>query len=109
MQKTILKKDEFVSEVIRIADRYGFKIENNKRNGLQQIDFGNKKLHAGHLEQLCPDTLILTTKILDLSGLAEAKGKHLSNQQFTPSICRLSTILPVPEISRNEFDFHLPV
>ena len=42
MQKTILKKDEFVNEVIRIEEQHGFKIENNQRNGQQQIDF---KMH----------------------------------------------------------------
>jgi hypothetical protein len=66
MEKPIQNKDEFVNEVIRIAVESGFRIENNRRNGLPQIDFGHKKLHAGHLEQLYPNILSSTAIISDL-------------------------------------------
>ncbi len=63
MEKTILNKNEFIRAVFRIAEKRGFKIESNQRNGLPQIDFGHKKLHAGHLEQLYPKILSSTQKI----------------------------------------------
>jgi len=53
----MLEKTKFVSEVIRVAREQGYKIETNARHGLDQIDFGHKKLHAGHLEELYPAIL----------------------------------------------------
>ena len=53
----MLSKSEYVKEVLRAARRKGYRIETNARNGLEQIDFGNKKLHAGHLADLYPDIL----------------------------------------------------
>ena len=47
---------QFVDKVVGIARKMGFKIETN-RHGLTQIDFGNKKLHAGHLQRLFPKIL----------------------------------------------------
>ena len=41
---------------VRIARQQGFRIETS-RNGQVQIDFGHKKLHAGHLAQLFPEIL----------------------------------------------------
>ena len=66
MGKPMLNKNQFVHEVFRIAEERGFRIENNRRNDLKQIDFGLKKLHAGHLEQLYPTILSPTEKISDL-------------------------------------------
>lgn len=66
MEKLMLNKNQFVQEVFRIAEERGFRIEYNRRNGLKQIDFGHKKLHAGHLEQLYPNILSSTEKISDL-------------------------------------------
>jgi len=53
----MLSKREFINEVIRVAREQGYKIEISARNGMEQIDFGNKKLHAGHLEDLYPAIL----------------------------------------------------
>lgn len=53
----MLSKRAFVCEVIRVARELGYKIEINARNGMEQIDFGNKKLHIGHLENLYPTIL----------------------------------------------------
>lgn len=39
-----------------MSRQMGFKVETN-RDGLSQIDFGNKKLHTGHLERLFPKIL----------------------------------------------------
>jgi hypothetical protein len=66
MEKSIPNKELFINEVFRIAEERGFRIETNQRNGLQQIDFGHKKLHAGHLEQLYPAILTSTEKISNL-------------------------------------------
>lgn len=54
---TVISKDEFIKEVIRIARERGYKIESNTRTGQEQIDFGNKKLHSGHLGDLYPAIL----------------------------------------------------
>ena len=53
----MISKVEYIQDVIHIARKRGYKIESNARNGLEQIDFGNKKLHAGHLAQLYPAIL----------------------------------------------------
>lgn len=58
----MLSKGQFVQEVFRIAEKQGYQIEINK-NGLKQIDFGNKKLHANHIQQLYPDILALTEEL----------------------------------------------
>ena len=58
-----MTKDDFIYEVIRVARKKGYKIETNARNGLEQIDFGSKKLHAGHLEKLYPNILTANTNI----------------------------------------------
>jgi hypothetical protein len=55
-------KAQFVSEVIATARRKGWRIETN-RDGLTQIDFGNKKLHVGHLEAMFPKILDDTASI----------------------------------------------
>jgi hypothetical protein len=53
----MLSKDEFVNEVLRVARERGYTLEYNARNGRRQIDFGHKKLHTGHLEDLYPAIL----------------------------------------------------
>jgi hypothetical protein len=53
----VISKDEFIKEVIRIARERGYKIESSARTGQEQIDFGNKKLHSGHLGDLYPAIL----------------------------------------------------
>ena len=59
----MLNKEQFVREVFRIAEKQGYKIEQNKRIDLKQIDFGHKKLHAGHIQQLYPDILAFTGEL----------------------------------------------
>ncbi|MCK5678090.1 MAG: hypothetical protein KAH72_06410 [Flavobacteriaceae bacterium] len=49
--------NDYIKQVLSIATQQGYKIEVGKRNKLEQIDFGNKKLHAGHLEKLYPRIL----------------------------------------------------
>lgn len=50
-----MTKDEFINAVIAEARRQGYTIEDS-RNG-RQVDFGNKKLHEGHLGLLYPRIL----------------------------------------------------
>jgi len=47
---------QFIDRFIQIARQLGFRIETS-RNGQVQVDFGHKKLHAGHLSRLFPDVL----------------------------------------------------
>lgn len=89
MKKATLDKNQFVNEVFRIAEKRGFRIENNRFNGLPQIDFGHKKLHAGHLKQLYLDILNPTASI---SALIEkvAPGRpctHKPMREIINKIC----------------------
>ncbi len=47
---------QFIDQVVTISRKKGFRIETN-RDGLTQIDFGNKKLHARHLREMFPEIL----------------------------------------------------
>ena len=47
---------QFISRVTDIARNEGYPVALN-RNGQDQIDFGHKKLHSGHLVQLFPRIL----------------------------------------------------
>jgi len=51
-----MNRQQFIDAVVREASKDGYRIETN-RNGQTQIDFGHKKLHAGHLEKLYPAIL----------------------------------------------------
>lgn len=51
-----MDKAQFVNLAIEIARMNGWRIETN-RDGLTQIDFGNKKLHSRHLEAMFPTIL----------------------------------------------------
>jgi len=53
----VISKDQFIKEVMRVAREYGYKIESNSQTGQAQIDFGNKKLHAGHIADIYPAAL----------------------------------------------------
>ncbi len=70
------KKNKFVDAIILIARQKGYIIEIN-RSGLRQIDFGNKKLHEGHLRDLYPDIL---NRDINLRSLIEkvAPGRGCS-------------------------------
>ena len=48
-----MNKTEFANLVVTTARNKGWRIETN-RDGLTQIDFGNKKLHTCHLEAMFP-------------------------------------------------------
>lgn len=59
----MLSKAEFITEVLRVARLQGYTIETNARTGLDQVDFGNKKLHAAHLADLYPEILHQNVRI----------------------------------------------
>jgi len=50
-------QEEFVSDVFRIAQERGYRIETCRGKGYPQIDFGIKKLHAEHIKKLYPNVL----------------------------------------------------
>jgi hypothetical protein len=60
-------EQRFTAMVIQIARQLGYRIELS-RDGRDQIDFGTKKLHAGHLARLFPDAL---TTDVDVARLIE--------------------------------------
>ena len=51
-----MNADQFADRVLNLARVQGFPIKTN-RNGVEQIDFGHKKLHRVHLCGLYPDVL----------------------------------------------------
>jgi hypothetical protein len=53
---TPITKPEYLNRVFQIARSNGYPMEIN-RQGLRQIDFGHKKLHEGHMDQLYPQIL----------------------------------------------------
>ena len=53
----MLNEEEFVKEIFRLARVNGYTVEENIRNGLFQINFGQKKLHAEHLKKMYPHIL----------------------------------------------------
>ncbi|HUM99170.1 MAG: hypothetical protein B7X12_00725 [Halothiobacillus sp. 20-53-49] len=83
-------KEQFITEVIRVASERGYKIESNARTGKGQIDFGNKKLHTGHLSELYPAILSATANI---SSLIEsvAPGRPCSHKPMKEIIEQLKS------------------
>ena len=60
-----MNSTDFVRAVIEIARQHDYRIETN-RDGLTQIDFGNKKLHADHIRRMFPAILEDGANISDL-------------------------------------------
>ncbi len=59
----MISPESFVDHVVRVAKQHGYRIESHARTGEIQIDFGNKKLHAGHLRAMLPGILAKTSQI----------------------------------------------
>jgi hypothetical protein len=78
---------QFVELVIEIARRLGFKIETN-RDGVLQIDFGYKKLHAGHLRKLFPRIL---QKDVNVAKLVEevAPGRPCTHKPMREIVAQI--------------------
>jgi len=51
-----METQQSIALIVETARRKGHRIATN-RDGLQQIDFGHKKLHAGHLRAMLPEIL----------------------------------------------------
>ena len=51
-----MEEQEFVESVFNEARQRGHRVETN-RQGLPQVDFGHKKLHAEHIRRLFPAIL----------------------------------------------------
>lgn len=60
-----MDEQRFIELVVQLSREMGFSAETN-RNGQIQIDFGHKKLHAGHLGRLFPGILEAGVKVPDL-------------------------------------------
>jgi len=60
-----MDRELFIIKVVECARKQGFVIETN-RDGFLQIDFGNKKLHQKHLNELFPEILSSNAKIAKL-------------------------------------------
>jgi hypothetical protein len=66
-----MNQEEYVNKFFEIAKKMGYEIETCKSGtcaGERQIDFGNKKLHAGHVRLLYP--------------VAKDKGVDITNVDF---------------------------
>jgi hypothetical protein len=74
-------KQEFVSDVFRIAKKKGYKIETCRGKGYPQIDFGHKKLHAEHIKALYPNVLEASAHIGKLIERV-APGRPCTHKPF---------------------------
>jgi hypothetical protein len=78
---------KFSNEVVQISRQMGFKIETN-RDGLTQIDFGNKKLHVGHLEKLYPKILAPDADVAKVIE-AVAPGRPCTHKPMKDIVARI--------------------
>lgn len=83
----ISSAEEFVTAVVRIAPDMGYKVETN-RNGILQIAFGNKKLHADHLARLYPEIINLGVNVKDVIEKV-ARGRPCTHKPMRMIIARL--------------------
>lgn len=84
----MILKNNFIQEVLRIAKEQGYIIEISSRNKLEQIDFGNKKLHVGHLEKLYPEILSDDVNIAKLINKA-APGRPCTHKPMREIVKQL--------------------
>ena len=62
-----MDRELFIIKVLECACNQGFVIETN-HDGFLQIDFGNKKLHQKHLNELFPNILnsdVIISKLIE--------------------------------------------
>ncbi len=81
-----MDQETFIKNIIKIAKTHGYQVEESN-NGLQ-IDFGNKKLHEGHLDRLYPDILQPNANINKLID-AVAPGRPCSHKPMREIIAEL--------------------
>ena len=85
-----MNQQEFIDQVVRKARDNGFKVEAN-RNDQVQIDFGHKKLHAGHLAQLFPEILLKDANVAKLIDEV-APGRPCSHKPMREIVEQLAEI-----------------
>jgi hypothetical protein len=73
--------NEFQSDVLRIAEAHGYKIEQRMGTDIPQIDFGHKKLHGKHFRALFPCVLADNANIYELIEIV-APGRPCSHLPF---------------------------
>ncbi len=83
-----MNRQEFIYQVIRKARANGFKVETN-RNDQEQIDFGNKKLHSGHLARLFPKILNRDANVAKLIDEV-APGRPCTHKPMREIVAQLS-------------------
>jgi hypothetical protein len=87
----------FINETLEEARKQGHVIECSGRNGMQ-INFGNKKLHEGHLRKLYPDILRPNAHIARLIDVV-APGRpctHKPMREIIHSLMRAeSSVVPL--------------
>ncbi len=84
----MIDREQFINEIIRVAREQGYRIESNARTGQVQINFGKKKLHAGHLSALYPRALDPNENIARLIDQV-APGRPCSHKPMREIISQL--------------------
>jgi hypothetical protein len=84
-----MNRDEFISRVTELAKSHGYPIERN-RNGQDQIDFGNKKLHSGHFAKLYPKILLPSANVSKLIDEV-APGRPCSHRPMKDILRRIDS------------------
>lgn len=86
----MIDQAQFIEEVLRVARDRGYTIDANKRSGEPQIDFGDKRLRAGHLAKLWPKILQPKT---DIPALIEsvAPGMRCTHEPMREIVEQLRT------------------
>jgi len=81
---------EFANTIINLARKKGYVIQTN-RAGLDQIDFGNKKLHFDHIVKLYPAAMSEGANINQLIEKV-APGRPCAHKPMRELINRLKLI-----------------
>ncbi len=79
----------FIEAIIRIAKQQGYEVKIN-RDGLRQIDFGQKQLHEGHLKPLF---LAILASDANVSSLIEsvAPGRSCAHRPMKEILAQLQS------------------
>lgn len=93
-----MNRTEFVNLVVRIARSKGWRIETN-HDGLTQIDFGNKKLHARHLEAMFPDIVAEDASISKVIDKV-APGRSCTHKPMREIMAEIGKNVPATPLTR---------
>lgn len=81
-------KQDFLADVLQIAGELGYTLETCRGRGYSQIDFGNKKLHADHIQKLYPAVLEPNADIKELIEQV-APGRPCTHAPFSGIVRRI--------------------